>query len=150
MSFNYFTIEGIGVTESNIAPFVNPKKVIECIKKLCPSELEDIENDTNGVDDIDELENIVDGYICSGGYYKSICEMLVYMNDENFLLFEPSNDEDYLFYPRKYPWEMKKGEPKTLQEVHEIIIDAVLLVCDMTREQVENLIDDDIFETYYG
>ncbi len=150
MSFNYFTIEGIGVTESSIAPFVNPKKVIECIKKLCPSELEEIENDTKDIDDIDELENIVDGYICSGGYYKSICEMLAYMNDENFLLFDSSDDEDYLFYPRKYPWEMKKDEPKTLQEVHEIIIDTVLLVCDMTREQVENLINDDIYETYYG
>ena len=44
----------------------------------------------------------------------------------------------------------KKYEPKTLQKVHEIIIDAVLLVCDMTREQVENLIDDDIYETYCG
>ena len=40
----------------------------------------------------------------------------------------------------------KKYESKTIQEVHEIIIDAVLLVCDMTREQVENLIDDDIYE----
>jgi hypothetical protein len=30
----------------------------------------------------------------------------------------------------------KKYESKTIQEVHEIIIDAVLLVCDMTREQI--------------
>lgn len=45
---------------------------------------------------------------------------------------------------------MKKDEPKTIQKVHEIIIDTVLLVCDMTREQVENLINDDIYETYCG
>lgn len=84
MSSIYYTVEGIGVTASSIAPFVNPEKVIECIKKLYPSDLENIEND-------------------------------------------------------------------------EIIIDTVLLVCDMTREQVENLINDDIYfchvllsETYCG
>lgn len=66
------------------------------------------------------------------------------------VLFESgsSEDEDYLFYPRKYPWKMKKDEPKTIQKVHEIIIDTVLLVCDMTREQVENLINDDIYFCY--
>lgn len=133
MSSIYYTVEGIGVTASSIAPFVNPEKVIECIKKLHPSDLKQIENDTKDINDIGDLEKIVDGYICLGWYYSNICEMLACMN----VLFESgsSEDEDYLFYPRKYPWEMKKDEPKTIQKVHEIIIDTVLLVCDMTREQ---------------
>ena len=33
-------------------------------------------------------------------------------------------------------------------EVHERVIKAVLRLCDMTREQVEALIDDDIYD--YG
>lgn len=49
MSFNYYTVKGIGVTASSIAPFVNPEKVIECIKKLHPSDLEQIENDTKDI-----------------------------------------------------------------------------------------------------
>ena len=72
MSFNYYTVKGIGVTASSIAPFVNPEKVIECIKKLHPSDLEQIENDTKDINDIDDLEKIVDGYICLGWYYSSI------------------------------------------------------------------------------
>ena len=110
--------------------------------------MKQIENDTKDINDIGNLEKIVDGYICLGWYYSNICEMLACMN----VLFESgsSEDEDYLFYPRKYPWEMKKDEPKTIQKVHKIIIDTVLLVCDMTREQVENLINDDIYETYCG
>ena len=56
MSFNYYTVEGIGVTANSIAPFVNPEKVIECIKKLYPSDLENIENDTKDINDIGELK----------------------------------------------------------------------------------------------
>ena len=80
MSFNYYTVEGIGVTASSIAPFVNPEKVIKCIKKLYPSDLENIENDTKDINDIGELKKIVDGYICLGWYYSNICEMLACMN----------------------------------------------------------------------
>ena len=52
MSSIYYTVEGIGVTASSIAPFVNPEKVIECIKKLHPSDLENIENETKDINDI--------------------------------------------------------------------------------------------------
>ena len=76
MSSIYYTVEGIGVTASSIAPFVNPEKVIECIKKLYPSDLENIENETKDINDIGELKKIVDGYICLGWYYRQISEML--------------------------------------------------------------------------
>lgn len=91
MSFNYYTVEGIGVTASSIAPFVNPEKVIECIKKLYPSDLENIENDTKDINDIGELKKIVDGYICLGWYYSNICEIREQV--ENLI-----NDDIYFCY----------------------------------------------------
>lgn len=47
-----------------------------------------------------------------------------------------------------YPWERTENEPSSIAEVHERVIKAVLRLCDMTREQVETLIDDDIYD--YG
>lgn len=40
------------------------------------------------------------------------------------------------------------SEPSSIAEVHERVIKAVLRLCDMAREQVETLIDDDIYD--YG
>lgn len=67
MSFNYYTVKGIGVTASSIAPFVNPEKVIECIKKLHPSDLEQIENDTKDINDIGDLEKSQTDIFVSAG-----------------------------------------------------------------------------------
>lgn len=67
MSSIYYTVEGIGVTASSIAPFVNPEKVIECIKKLHPSDLENIENETKDINDIGELKKSQTDIFVSAG-----------------------------------------------------------------------------------
>lgn len=42
----------------------------------------------------------------------------------------------------------KTNEPSSIAEVHERIISAVLRLCDMSREKIEEIIDDDIYD--YG
>ena len=49
-----------------------------------------------------------------------------------------------------YPWERADNEPTSIEEVHERIVAAVLCLCDMTAEQVNALIDDDIYDLGCG
>ena len=45
-------------------------------------------------------------------------------------------------------WERRENEPASIEEVHERIIAAVQKLCDLTSDQIEKLIQDDLYE--YG
>lgn len=79
-----------------------------------------------------------------------ILRMFFYFCDDTDSLTygDNGNGESYFYYPPSYPWERTENEPSSIAEVHERVIKAVLRLCDMTREQVEALIDDDIYD--YG
>ncbi len=74
---------------------------------------------------------------------------LPFCDDTDSLTYGDNGDgESYFYYPPSYPWERTENEPSSIAEVHERVIKAALRLCDMTREQVETLIDDDIYD--YG
>ena len=48
-----------------------------------------------------------------------------------------------------YPWE-HHGYPSSIEQVHGIIIRAIKRVCDLTDDEIEELIDNDIYEVGCG
>lgn len=90
----------------------------------------------------------IDDYLY-GEPFENLADVFTFCDDTDSLTYGDNGDgESYFYYPPSYPWERTENEPSSIVEVHERVIKAVLRLCDMTREQVEALIDDDIYD--YG
>lgn len=71
------------------------------------------------------------------------------------ILFRGRRDDNgdgeyYFFYAPSYPWGRSDNEPSSVEEVHKIINRAVLKICDIKEDEIEKLIDDDLYEIGWG
>lgn len=48
------------------------------------------------------------------------------------------------------PWHRRENEPRSVEEVHGRIIDAVMEVTDLSEAEIEAMIDDDIYSVGCG
>lgn len=136
MSMSYWICEGVGIRANQLRPFLNPQKCIQLLKEQLPGE----EISEDGFD--------IDDYLY-GEPFENLADVFTFCDDTDSLTYgDNGNGESYFYYPPSYPWERTENEPSSIAEVHERVIKAVLRLCDMTREQVETLIDDDIYD--YG
>lgn len=137
MSMIYWMCQGIGIRTNELYPYLNQEKCACLIKKQIP-DADIIEDDFFDIDDFFD-----------GEPFENLWDMLCHCDDTNTLTYGDNGDGEYYFYyVPTYPWERKENEPISIQEVHERIIDAVLCLCNMSRKDVEALIDDDIYD--YG
>lgn len=96
-----------------------------------------------------EVEVSQNEYELHGEPFENLADVFTFCDDTDSLTYGDNGDgESYFYYPPSYPWERTENEPSSIAEVHERVIKAILRLCDMTREQVETLIDDDIYD--YG
>lgn len=136
MSKVYWMCEGVGIRTNELYPFLNKKKCISIIKKQMPDE------------EIDEDDFDIDVYFY-GEPFENLGDLLCHVDDTGSLTYGDNGEGEYYFYyTPSYPWDRAENEPKSIADVHERIIAAVLRLCDMSREKIETLIDDDIYE--YG
>lgn len=125
-----------GIRVNQLRPFLNPQKCIQLLKEQLPGE----EISEDGFD--------IDDYLY-GEPFENLADVFTFCDDTDSLTYGDNGDgESYFYYPPSYPWERTENEPSSIAEVHERVIKAILRLCDMTREQVETLIDDDIYD--YG
>ena len=137
MSMIYWMCQGIGVRTNDLYPYLDNKKCIAVIK----SQIQDVDIDEEDSFDIDEF--------FWGEPFENLGDLLCHVDDTDTMTWGDNGDgEHYFYYVPSYPWERKENEPISIQEVHERIIDAVLRLCNMTRKEVEALIDNDIYD--YG
>lgn len=130
MSTCYWMIEGIGILTNRLIPFLDKVKYTELIKKEFSFSL----TEEQLLEDLDY-----------------VAEALCKCDDTQTLAHSFNEDgENFLFYPKSFSWERRKKEPDCIADVHKNIIDAVLCLCNMTREQVEEMIDDSIYEVGCG
>lgn len=136
MSMCYWMNEGIGIRSSKLYPFLDAHKCYVAVVSQLPDE--DINEDDFELDDF-----------FYGEPFENLGDFMCYQDNTGTLTFgDNGNGESYFLYVPSYPWERAENEPLSLAEVHERIIDAVLKVTNLTREEVDILIDDDIYE--YG
>ena len=136
MSASYWICEGVGIRANQLCPFLNTQKCVQLLKKQMPGE------------EISEDRFDIDDYLY-GEPFENLADVFTFCDDTDSITYADNGDgECYFLYPPSYPWERTENEPSSIAEVHERIIKAVLRLCDMTREQVEDLIDNDIYD--YG
>ena len=138
MSMETWICAGVGLRSSVIYPHLNQKKCREELKKLIPAE--DIQHNRF------DLEDYLDG-----SPYYGLGDFLTMLDDTDTITCgDNGNGETFFYYVRSYPWQRLPNEPQTLKEVHERIIDAVSRVCDLSRKEIDALIEDDIYEEGWG
>lgn len=146
MSVSYWVIRGIGLNTADIEPYINKKKMVHFL-------LDQFQNDM-------DLENI----ITTGDYtsfdieeycyemgFDGLADILCYCDDTSTITC--SNDGDggaYFYYPPSMPWDHVPNEPQTEKEVIRRIIKAVQKITDMTKEEIKNVIDNDLYVVGFG
>lgn len=139
MSTCVWICAGIGLRESVIRPHLNMEKCRAEIQKQLPDER------------ISQNHFRLDDYIDWGEPFYGLSDFLTYLDDTNTLTYgDNGNGETFFYYVRSYPWEHVKNEPQSIDEVHSRIIDAVFKVCDLSRDEIDALIEDDIYEEGWG
>ena len=128
---------GVGIATSKLKPHLDTSKCIKFIKEQSNDELH-----------TDGIEFCIDDYL-RGNLFENLAEMLCCCDDTDTLTWESNGDGEYYFYyTPTYSWHRRKNEPNSIEEVHERIIIAVQRLCNLPKELVEQLINDDIYE--YG
>lgn len=136
---DYFICQGIGISAEELFPFLDKQKCITTIKRLHPEAK------------VSEADFDIEDWIF-GMPYDSLAELLTFCDDTNTITYGDTGGcgTSYFYYIPSYPWERTENEPQSVDEVHERIIDAVLKLCDMPREQIEDMINDEIYDVGCG
>ena len=145
MSMCYWTVSGIGIDTVKMWDHINKRKAIDALLALFPDDLELLEWKKRK-----NLQGFrIEEYLYEADIYN-FAELLTKCDDTNTLTFGDADDGEFLYYPPSMPWDRKENEPKSVQEVHDRIVAAVMKVVDMSKEEIEALIEDDIFAVGCG
>lgn len=140
MSLCYWTVEGVGFNTNEIRPHLNKRKLINFLLKQLPDD-EDVLAWKNRRDlkefDIDEW--------LYGQPFENLADLLTHCDDTDTLCYGNVDGDDYFYYPPSMPWQLRDNDPKSIDEVHTRIVDAVMVITDLKEEEIEKLIDDDLF-----
>lgn len=132
MSMCYWACEGIGINTRDVIDSLNVERCISLLKEQLPNE------------EFSEEEFDITDYFY-GSPLDNFGELLCVCDDTDSMTYgDDGEGEYYFYYPRSYPWERSNNEPKTIEDVHERIIRAVQKICDLTAEQIDKIIDDNL------
>lgn len=135
MSMCYWMCEGIGIATSALVPYLDVDK---CTKLICEQTSGEIVSNKEDFDINDYLY---------GEVFENLADMLCHCDNSEAMTYGDNGDgESYFYYTKTYPWERLETEPKSIEEVHSIIKDAVQRVCNLTRDEIEEMINDDIYD----
>ncbi len=131
---NYWKICGYGINATDISPSViNKDRFLSFLREKFPDE---------EIEDNLEIDEYLD-WFASGEYYDSFAQILCHCDDTGTLTWSCSCDGYcYVLYMPKYPWQIAEGDPKTLEELQKIIIAAVQKICDLSEEEIIELMGD--------
>jgi len=141
MSVSYWMIEGIGIDVEKIEPFIDRKKLCHMLHEQLPSDelLQDI-IDRKAYDELDYYDFLY------GEPFQSLADILTHCDDSNSITYGGDGDGgEYFYYPPSMPWNRAGNEPKTIGEVHSRIIEAVQKITVLTSQEIENMIDDELY-----
>lgn len=146
MSTCYWMIEGIGIDVEKIRPNLNKRKVINLVLEQNP-------NDENALEwkkcrDLTKFD--IDDYL-HGNLFDNLGDLLAHCDKTDTITYGDNGDGGvYFYYPPSMPWHRTANEPDSQKEVHRRIVDAVMVVTDLSADEIEQLIDDDIYEVGCG
>ena len=146
MSTSYWLNAGIGIRADDVYDKLNKRKLVNMLAVQLPKdETVQFFKRSSNLSEFDIEEFLY------GEPFQNLGDLLTYFDDTDTLTYGDNGDgESYFFYPPCMPWEVGTNDPKSAEEVHQRIIAAVMKATDMTAEEIEELINDDLYEVGYG
>lgn len=142
MSMCHWVVEGIGIPASKLFDHLDRNKCLDFLKSELEYEMTEAEEATF------DVETEFEDYIWDADL-QNLAEAFCLCDDSKLLYFGENGDgESYVYYAPSYPWRRHANEPNSLKDVHEIIKNAVVKLCNLSFEEIELLIDDALYE--YG
>lgn len=146
MSTCYWTIQGIGINADHVRPHLNPRKLVELLFRELPRDEKvakwKAKQDLSGFD--------IDDYLY-GQPFDNLADLLTYCDDTYTLTYGDNGEgTQWLYYPPSMPWHHTENEPRSAAEVHQRIVKAVMQVTDLSEEEIDKLIDDDVYAVGVG
>lgn len=136
MSVTYWMNEGIGVTSDALWPRLNMHK---CFLVVREQVAENIKEEGFDLDDF-----------FYGEPYENLGDFMCHVDDSGVMSWGDNGyGESYFLYCPSYPWYRRENEPSSEKEARKIIVDALLKVTDLSREEADKLICD-IYEVGSG
>ena len=146
MSVSYWMIEGVGIDVDKIKPHLNNEKLVQLLSEQLP--------DDEIVNEIMEKGSYCDLDINDFMYgepFDNLGDLLTHCDDSNSLSYGDDGESGaYLYYPPSLPWQRTENDPETLEEVHRRIIRAVQRVTDLNAEEIDGMIDDELYVVGIG
>lgn len=141
VSMDYWVIEGVGVNVDKLLPHLNNRKCVDIILTYFPDDEDALKWKTRrNLKDFDIRDFLY------GEPFDNFADLFTYCDVTDTLTYGDDGDgASYLYYPPTMPWRRNPNEPKSIEEVHKRIIDAVKTITDLTDAEIELLIDDDIY-----
>ena len=140
MSISYWMIEGIGINMDKVEPFLNKEKLAHMLLEQLP--------------DDEKIITIVENKVYSqldvrdflyGNPFGNLAELLIHCDKTDSITYGDNGEGGvYFYYPPSMPWRRTEAEPDSVEEVHRRIIMAVKVVTDLSDEEIEAMIDDDL------
>lgn len=147
MSKAYWIIEGIGLKASDIEPHIDKEKAVYFLCKHFPVETELGDMIISGnYSDFDMEE-----YCYNRLGFDNLASVLCYCDDTGSFTFRDDGEgNSYFYYPPSMPWYRAFNEPQSERDVIDRIVKAVQKIADMTYEEIEKLIDNDLYVVGMG
>lgn len=146
MSVSYWVIEGVGINVNTIRPYLNKEKLVQFLTEQLPDDELVIEFKKKGAC----CDLNIDDFLY-GDPFDNLADLLSHCDDSNSFTYGDDGESGaYLYYPPSFPWERTENEPETLEEVHRRIIKAVQRVTDLSDEEIEQMIDDELYVVGIG
>lgn len=159
MPMNYWLISGIGLNSSKLRKLLNKEKLVNFLHEKLPNNeeitdmirnrnydglfIEMVDRNDNGDQkfksvNFDEiLYDNFDGFI--GGM------LVCYTGGGSFTFCDNGSGEEYFFYMTSMPWNRSENEPRSIDEVRERIINAVQKFTNLSRNEIGEMINNDLY-----
>lgn len=145
MSVSYWMIAGVGIDTDKVEPHLHRDKLLDLLAEQLPDDEDVVElvqsrEDTGKCPEFD-----IDEYLYDQPF-ENLADLLTHCDDTDTITYGDDGYGGYYFYyPPSMPWELREEDPKTIEEVHRRIITAVQKVTDLTAEEIEAMIDDNLY-----
>ncbi len=146
MSSYHWIIQGVGIDTSKIRPYIDGEKLARFLYEYCDynKKLCEVVEETNFGRDEDSVSILL---TCSYELeFDDLADLLTYCDDtDSITCLDDGRGNSYFYYPPSMPWEYTKTEPRSLKEVHRRIIRAVKKITSLTDDEIDKMIDNDLY-----
>ena len=152
MSMCHWVTEGIGIEfDGRIFERISADKVLKKLEKPDSKEYQELVTDVQAAKSQTQEVELIDEYLTEAldwSYGRQWPELASKDVTCHLAADNDGGERSFLYFPPLMPWEVTEDTPKSIDAVHKLLVDCVQSITDMSEEEIESLIDNDLYE--YG